>query len=232
MSEELLLEGDFGGPPGAGGGPRFHLRLTRTELQILGGGGTGTATPPLCLADVVGCHTLRAPSLPAAAFFAVYAYPPRCRGGPGGPRRRRRAPTFRVDAAPHYEGNRATAERWARTIRCLVRGLPLPPPAGKGGMGGRGGAKKVAAGGMGGPQEFGEPSRAEEGTWASGIPLGMGRGMGRGCGILGTPPGIGRGPRRPGAPPELGGAVGIWGPPQEWGGDLGFRDPPPGMERG
>ncbi|XP_069630126.1 LOW QUALITY PROTEIN: sphingosine kinase 2 [Haliaeetus albicilla] len=127
MNEEPLLEGDFGGPPGAGGGPRFHLCLTRTELQILGGppGGAGV----LRLADVVGCHTLRAPSLPAAAFFAVYAYPPRCRGVPGGPRRRRRAPTFRVDAAPHYEGNRATAERWARAIRCLVRGLPLPPQA-------------------------------------------------------------------------------------------------------
>ncbi|KAM9591746.1 LOW QUALITY PROTEIN: sphingosine kinase 2 [Morphnus guianensis] len=126
MNEEPLLEGDFGGPPGAGG-PRFHLCLTRTELQILGGppGGAGV----LRLADVVGCHTLRAPSLPAAAFFAVYAYPPRCRGVPGGPRRRRRAPTFRADAAPHYEGNRATAERWARAIRCLVRGLPLPPQA-------------------------------------------------------------------------------------------------------
>ncbi|XP_074714096.1 sphingosine kinase 2 [Strix uralensis] len=133
--EEPLLEGDFGGPPGAGGGPRFHLRLTRTELQILGGSPGGGAAAAagggvLRLADVVGCHTLRAPSLPAAAFFAVYAYPPRCRGGPGGPRRRRRAPTFRVDAAPHYEGNRATAERWARAIRCLVRGLPLPPQAG------------------------------------------------------------------------------------------------------
>ncbi|KAK4805219.1 hypothetical protein QYF61_002681 [Mycteria americana] len=133
MNEEPLLEGDFGGPPGAGGGPRFHLRLTRTELQILGGppggGGTAGGGGVLRLADVVGCHTLRAPSLPAAAFFAVYAYPPRCRGVPGGPRRRRRAPTFRVDAAPHYEGNRATAERWARAIRCLVRGLPLPPQA-------------------------------------------------------------------------------------------------------
>lgn len=144
MNEEPLLEGDFGGPPGAGGGPRFHLCLTRTELQILGGppGGAGV----LRLADVVGCHTLRAPSLPAAAFFAVYAYPPRCRGVPGGPRRRRRAPTFRVDAAPHYEGNRATAERWARAIRCLVRGLPLPPQAGKGEAWGGGGGGVVWGG--------------------------------------------------------------------------------------
>lgn len=115
---------------------------------------------PLRLADVVGCHTLRAPSLPAAAFFAVYAYPPRCRGGPGGPRRRRRAPTFRVDAAPHYEGNRATAERWARTIRCLVRGLPLPPPAGKGGSGVEEGWGTRGFGthrNGGGNREFGEP---------------------------------------------------------------------------
>ncbi|XP_052635483.1 LOW QUALITY PROTEIN: sphingosine kinase 2 [Harpia harpyja] len=128
MNEEPLLEGDFGGPPGAGGGPRFHLCLTRTELQILGGppgGGRGV----LRLADVVGCHTLRAPSLPAAAFFAVYAYPPPLRGVPGGAPSPSPSSHFPADAAPHYEGNRATAERWARAIRCLVRGLPLPPQA-------------------------------------------------------------------------------------------------------
>ncbi|XP_050184119.1 LOW QUALITY PROTEIN: sphingosine kinase 2-like [Myiozetetes cayanensis] len=39
---------------------------------------------------------------------------------------RRRAPTFRADAAPDYEGNRETAERWARVIRCLARGETPP----------------------------------------------------------------------------------------------------------
>ncbi|NXN93720.1 SPHK2 kinase, partial [Rhinopomastus cyanomelas] len=129
MTDESLLEGDFGGPPGSGrGGPRFHLRLTHTELQISGGppGGPFAGGGVLRLADVVGAQTLRAPALPSAAFFAVSAPPPRG----GGSRRARRAPTFRVDGAPHYEGNQEVAERWARLIRCLLRGGEPPPPAG------------------------------------------------------------------------------------------------------
>ncbi|XP_067170434.1 sphingosine kinase 2-like [Apteryx mantelli] len=135
MSEEPLLHGEFGAHPAAGGA-RYALSLTRTELHVQRLAPRPEAEPRavLRLADVVGCHTLRsrAPALAAAAFFAVYAYPPRPR--PRGPRpgprgRQRAARTFRVDQAPRYEDNRRLADKWARAIKCLVLGVALSADA-------------------------------------------------------------------------------------------------------
>ncbi|XP_006868455.1 PREDICTED: sphingosine kinase 2 [Chrysochloris asiatica] len=74
------------------------------------------------LADVSGCCTLRSrsPSDPAA-YFCIYTYPRGRRGA-----RHRATRTFRADGATAYEENRTEALRWATTLTCLLRGLPLP----------------------------------------------------------------------------------------------------------
>ncbi|XP_006897391.1 PREDICTED: sphingosine kinase 2 [Elephantulus edwardii] len=93
-----LMHGEFGSYPARG--PRFALTLTAQALHI---------------------QRLRPNPLDSSAYFCIYAYPRGRRGA-----RRRTTRTFRVDGAAAYEENRAEAQRWAITLTCLLRELPLP----------------------------------------------------------------------------------------------------------
>ncbi|XP_042639241.1 sphingosine kinase 2 [Orycteropus afer afer] len=118
-----LLHGEFGSYPARG--PRFALTLTPQALYIQRLRPKPEARPRgglVPLAEVSGCCTLRSRSpLDSAAYFCVYTYPQGRRGA-----RRRATRTFRADGAATYEENRTEAHRWAVTLTCLLRGLPLP----------------------------------------------------------------------------------------------------------
>ncbi|XP_039104816.1 sphingosine kinase 2 isoform X4 [Hyaena hyaena] len=119
-----LLHGEFGSFPARSS--RFALTLTPQALHIQRLRPKPEARPRgglVPLAEVSGCCTLRSrsPTDTAAAYFCIYTYPQGRRGA-----RRRAARTFRVDGAATYEENRAEAQRWATTLMCLLRGLPLP----------------------------------------------------------------------------------------------------------
>ncbi|XP_028928915.1 sphingosine kinase 2 [Ornithorhynchus anatinus] len=119
--EETLLHGEFGAHPARGTRYALTLTLSALHIQRLVPRPDAEQRTVVPMGEVSGCHTLRslAPGEPAA-FFAVYAYPRRRRGG-----RRRAARTFRVDGDGTYEENQAVAERWATVIKCLVRGVAL-----------------------------------------------------------------------------------------------------------
>uniref|UniRef100_G3TE81 sphingosine kinase n=1 Tax=Loxodonta africana TaxID=9785 RepID=G3TE81_LOXAF len=118
-----LLHGEFGSYPARG--PRFALTLTPQALHIQRLRPKPEARPRgglVPLAEVSGCCTLRSCSpLDSAAYFCIYTYQRGRRGA-----RRRATRTFRADGAAAYEENRAEAQRWATTLTCLLRGLPLP----------------------------------------------------------------------------------------------------------
>lgn len=123
-----LLHGEFGSYPARGS--RFALTLTPQALHIQRLRPKPEARPRgglVPLAEVSGCSTLRSRSpLDSAAYFCVYTYPRGRRGG-----RRRDTRTFQVDGGATYEENRAEAQRWAATLTCLLRGLPLPGDGGE-----------------------------------------------------------------------------------------------------
>lgn len=118
-----LLHGEFGSYPARGS--RFALTLTPQALHIQRLRPKPEARPRgglVLLAEVSGCSTLRSRSpSDSAAYFCVYTYPRGRRGG-----RRRDTRTFQVDGGATYEENRAEAQRWAASLTCLLRGLPLP----------------------------------------------------------------------------------------------------------
>ncbi|KAM6223613.1 sphingosine kinase 2 [Rhynchocyon petersi] len=118
-----LLHGEFGSYPSRGS--RFALTLTAQALHIQRLRPKPEARPRgglIPLAEVSGCCTLRSHSpMDSSAYFCIYTYPRNRRGA-----RRRATRTFRVDGAAVYEENRAEAQRWAVTLTCLLRGLPLP----------------------------------------------------------------------------------------------------------
>ncbi|XP_075392362.1 sphingosine kinase 2 isoform X1 [Tenrec ecaudatus] len=118
-----ILHGEFGSYPAPG--PRFTLTLTPQALHIQRLRPKPEARPRgglVSLSEVSGCCTLRSRSpSDSAAYFCIYTYPRARRGA-----RRRATRTFRADGAAAYEENRAEAQRWAATLTCLLRGLPLP----------------------------------------------------------------------------------------------------------
>ncbi|XP_062994778.1 sphingosine kinase 2 [Elgaria multicarinata webbii] len=125
---ETLLHGEFEAYPPKG--TRYALSLTQTELHI-----QRLVPKPdmdhrtvMRLIDVVGCHTMRSPTITnQSAFFRVYAYPLKKRKVVvgSGRARQRVAKTFQVDSAECYEDNLQMAEKWAAAIKCLVLGIAI-----------------------------------------------------------------------------------------------------------